>query len=137
MPSAPPEEIVARTPRRYLLPAVLALAGAVVGASATWLVRGSSTVSPEKVVGTVDWSNQQTNQFSFRPESEQSESKKPDGKEQTFYQLVADQQNYPTCLQGDTGDPVRQDQRRVSIELIHVNLGKGAKRDIAVSVDCL
>jgi hypothetical protein len=132
MPSAPTDEIVVRTPRRFILPTVLALAGVVIGASAMWAVRDSSTASPETIVGTVDWSNQQTNQFSFHPGGE-----RPAGKEQEFYQIVSDQQNYPSCLQGANGDPVRQDQRRVSIDVIHVRVGADGRRDIAVSMECL
>ncbi|MBL7262161.1 hypothetical protein [Paractinoplanes lichenicola] len=110
-------------------PAALAL-GVVIGAVAGSLFEDDHTASPRSVTATVGWSNEETHLLSLAGDEK--------GDDQTFYYVVADNLNYPECLRGSGGNPVREDERRVRMEVIDVAYGDNSSaQKIAVSVDCL
>lgn len=87
----------------------------------------------ERLTGTVSWSNQETRLIAFQEDGEPRDAKG----DQTFYNVIADDLNFPSCLVGSADDPVRQDQRRVELEAIHQDFGEQQQVHFAVSVRCL
>jgi len=112
---------------------MLLVVGALVGALLTWHARDPHTATAERLTGTVPWSNQQTRQITFE---EDGKARDPEG-DQTFYNVIADDLNFPGCLIGKPEDPVREDRRRVELEAIHEDFGGPQQVHFAVSVQCL
>src|SRR3954452_9417086 len=123
----------ATSSRRFINCAGLLVVGALVGGLLTWHSRDPHTATAERLTGTVPWSNQQTRLIAFE---EDGEPRDPEG-DQTFYNVIADDMNFPSCLVSKPEDPVRQDRRRVELEAVHQDFGGQAQVHIAVSVRCL
>ncbi|MEV8506747.1 hypothetical protein AB0368_18305 [Actinoplanes sp. NPDC051475] len=122
------------TPTRRLSTCVgLLIVGVLVGGLLTWHLRYPHTVSAERLTGTVSWSNQETRLIAFE---EDGKPQDPEG-DQTFYNVIADDLNFPSCLVGTSDEPVRQDQRRVEVEAVHQALDGQQRVHFAVSVRCL
>ena len=119
--------------RRFSAHLGLLIVGALVGGLLTWHFRDPHTASAERLTGTVSWSNQQTRLIAFY---EDGEPRDPEG-DQTFYNVVADDLNFPNCLAGSPGDPVRQGQRRVELEAVHQGFDGRQQVHVAVSLRCL
>ena len=87
----------------------------------------------EKLTGSVNWSNQADDMFSFQVDGE---DRKP-GDDQVFYRLVSTSADYPPCLASQGQGPVREDLRRIEMQAIHVKPGEKQDINIALAVTCL
>lgn len=119
--------------RQVVTCAVLLLAGALIGGLSTWHSRDPHAATAERLTGTVRWSNQQTRLIAFEPDGVPHNP----GDSQVFYQVVADELNFPGCLIGHGEDPVREDPRRVELDAIHQEAGGRQQAHFAASVRCL
>jgi hypothetical protein len=124
--------------RRHLRSALLVTLGLVIGIGAAWLWP-KATVTPERLTGTVTWSNQDTHSILFEADGGAA------GKTQQ-YAVVGDDWTdvtgidhsggYPDCLSAQRSDTVRTDRRHVELGAIYPTLDDGVGQ-IAVSVQCL
>ncbi|HEY0001399.1 MAG TPA: hypothetical protein VGB74_13150 [Actinoplanes sp.] len=119
--------------RRISIGVGLLLVGALVGGLLTWHFRDRHTASAERLTGTVSWSNQLTRLIAFQKDGKPRD---PEG-DQTFYHVIADDQNFPPCLVGRPDDPVREDRRRVELDALHQRFDGPQRVHFAVSVRCL
>ena len=119
--------------RRFSTCAGLLTVGVLAGGLLTWHSRDPHTATAERLTGTVSWSNQEARLIAFQ---EDGEPRDPEG-DQAFYNVIADDLNFPSCLVGSPGDPVRQDQRRVELEAVHQGFDGPQQVHFAVSVRCL
>jgi hypothetical protein len=116
--------------RRVAAVVALLVAGGAIGFGIARFLDDPQTAKPEHLVGSVDWSNQSTNTISFRADGDSSTS------HQVFYQLVTSGADYPPCLVASASNPVRQDHRRVSLDVIRADYGGKQKINVAISLTC-
>jgi hypothetical protein len=127
---------MARIPRPWRSVGLVAL-GLAIGLAPT-LLRDSHAAAPEQLTGTVIWSNEEWRHVVFVADGN------PRGREYfvaaVYWTDAAGQPHndgYPSCLAGQSGDPVRADHRRVEIEAIRVTDNDADPSHIAVGVRCL
>src|SRR3954469_23001257 len=108
MPKPSAAWALATPARRLSTCAGLLTMGALIGGLLTWHYRDPHGASIERLTGAVSWSNQETRLIAFQQDGEPQNPE--DG--QTFYNVIIDDLNFPTCLVGSPGDPIRQDRRR-------------------------
>ena len=120
--------------RRKLLYLGLAfVVGGSAGFVASQLTRDTHSATAESLTGTVTWSNQNDRLIAFEADGE--ERNPLDG--QVLYHVISDELNFPDCLIGAAGDPVRLDRRRVALDAVHRDYGGLQQTHIAMSVRCL
>ena len=99
MPAFSAARAFATPARRLSTCAALLIAGVLAGGLLTWHFRDPHTASVELLTGTVSWSNQETRLIAFHADGEPRD---PQG-DQTFYNVVPDNLNFPSCLVGGPG----------------------------------
>jgi hypothetical protein len=133
MPAFSGARAFATPARRLSTCAALLIVGVLAGGLLTWHFRDPHTASAELLTGTVSWSNQETRLIAFHADGEPRD---PEG-DQTFYNVLPDDLNFPSCLVGGPGGPVREDPRRVELEAIHQGFDGERKVHFAVTLRCL
>jgi hypothetical protein len=116
--------------------ALLVAVGLAVGLGAAW-VWPNHTATPERLMGTVTWSNAESRRILFEVDG------RGDGYRE--YSVLADNwvdatgtrhsRGYPDCLAAKAGEFVRTDRRRVELGAIS-NEADDTVRQIALSVRC-
>lgn len=124
--------------RRHRRSALLLTLGMAIGMGAAWLWP-DATVTPQRLTGTVIWSNQEDHMILFEADSGAA------GRT-AQYAVIGDDWTdatggdhsggYPECLSSQTPDTVRTDRRRVELGVIYPKLEHRVAQ-VAVSVHCL
>lgn len=138
MSQTPRTQAFVRRMRRHLRPALLVTLGLVMGIGAAWLWPNAN-VTPERLTGTVIWSNQEAHRILFEADggdAGRTQEYEVVGRDWTDATGVDHGGGYPDCLSAQTSDTIRTDRRRVELGAIYPKLDDGVGQ-VAVSVHCL